>query len=193
MEPTDVRLRRVHLKVLPAETLRDPDSPPLVLCQDAEEARVAAGEVTVGGRESARAKVRRCQEVQRKRSARNGRAAATGDTSEMEGSEASARQSGRSRSQRWTHLFGMSFNMGLGRMTWRYSKLSSESAGRRRREVRAEDRGWVAGSGSRRRAGCVSVYLCAIADKTLWAARGRHGPAHGHARATAARDRHPSR
>jgi hypothetical protein len=51
---TDVRLGRVHLKVLPTETLRDPDSPPLVLFQDAQEAGVVAGEVAVGGRKGRR-------------------------------------------------------------------------------------------------------------------------------------------
>jgi hypothetical protein len=47
--------------------------------------------------------------------------------------------------QDWTHLFGMSLSMGLGRITWRYSKLSSESAGARRDRGAKEGAGEIAG------------------------------------------------
>lgn len=118
------RALTVHLKVLPAQTLRNANAAPLVLLENPQQTRVVWHKVAVFGADA-------------KRGNRVSKARA-----DVEGHV------------RHAYLFGMSLSIGLGRITCRYSYLSSESAGRRGHVMCAVQVRRIRGR-MRRCAGCV--------------------------------------
>lgn len=108
----------MHLKVLPAQALRDADSTPLVLFQDTQQPRVVCRKVAV------------VVDVCHARRSRVEIGAAGGRVMGERGYHQQQLGHYHTTPHYSTHVLGMSLSIFLGKMTWRYSKLSSES-GRR--------------------------------------------------------------